>query len=78
MSTDIIYTKFVKGNVFTITEFFSLGVNVYCDCRRETGELSHLVCVGGSDNTGIWGYIQCFAELRQQVLSVEYFTLIPL
>ncbi|KAF6041615.1 hypothetical protein EB796_000070 [Bugula neritina] len=71
MSADIIYTKFVKGNVFTINEFFSLGVNVYCDCRRETGESSHLVCVGGSDNTGIWGYIQCFAELRQQAVEFD-------
>ncbi|XP_067946558.1 uncharacterized protein [Watersipora subatra] len=40
------------------------------EIQAKTGEKSHLVPLGGSDMIGLWGYLQCFEEIRQQ--GVEF------
>ena len=36
-------------------------------CREQTGEESRLLEVGGSDDVGVYGYIDGFEEMKQQV-----------
>lgn len=36
------------------------------DELREKGERPYIICIGGSDPTGLWGYVECFAEMIQQ------------
>jgi len=35
--------------------------------RKEKGETSHLIYLNGCQDMGMWGYIQCFEDIRQQV-----------
>ncbi|KAF6032187.1 hypothetical protein EB796_009513 [Bugula neritina] len=39
--------------------------------ERETGEKSKLVSTGGSDEIGLWGFIQCFDEIRRQGIEFD-------
>lgn len=36
--------------------------------RKETGEDSYLICEGGSDLVGFYGYLSAFQELVEQVI----------
>lgn len=33
---------------------------------KERGEVPYLIPIGGSDAVGLWGYVECFAELLEQ------------
>ena len=35
--------------------------------REDTGELVYTIPVGGSNDVGVWGYINAFQELLDQV-----------
>ena len=34
--------------------------------RDDTGEKSYIIAAGGSDEVGLWGYMESFNELMQQ------------
>jgi len=38
---------------------------------EKTGENSYLIPVGGSDSFGLWGYIEGFREIQEQVRMVS-------
>lgn len=44
----------------------------FADELREKGERPFLIGIGGSDEIGLWGYLECFVELMQQGLADRF------
>lgn len=60
-----------KTIFFLIEE--QLRIFLVFNSRKETGEESYLVPVGGSNVVGLYGYLTAFEEMMSQVIIIHKF-----